>query len=290
MERGVCMIRSHSKTVILQNYSTSAKLYLLDSRGRNTAALIEVDILSKEKKVLAFDEKSDLRKIGINPQTLEPESACFCFERNRWVFFENFEQKPLSLLKSLEHNCSGEVEIIQRNSTDQLWLLKMETQSATQFYIYNKDNDKLVFLGAKQKNFESKPIIIESKDNFPLVCYLTIPPRINNLPLPMILLVHSGPNYPDQLLQHQSFAAEGYAVMSVNFRGSCGFGKNFLNASVGEWGRKMQEDLIDATVWAIKENIADSKKIGIYGHFYGGYATFIHRFLPVGSLFADHQT
>jgi dipeptidyl aminopeptidase/acylaminoacyl peptidase len=72
---------------------------------------------------------------------------------------------------------------------------------------------------------------------------------------------------------HQWLANRGYAVLSVNFRGSTGFGKNFTNAGNLEWGAKMQDDLIDAVSWAVQSGIADPNKVAIMGGSYGGYAT-----------------
>lgn len=76
-------------------------------------------------------------------------------------------------------------------------------------------------------------------------------------------------------MTHQWLADRGYAVLSVNFRGSNGFGKKFFNAGNRQWGLKMQDDLIDAVNWAITNKIADPKKIAIMGGSYGGYATLV---------------
>jgi len=74
---------------------------------------------------------------------------------------------------------------------------------------------------------------------------------------------------------HQLLANRGYAVLSVNFRGSTGFGKSFLNAGNREWSKKMHDDLIDAVDWAIDKGIADPEKVAIMGGNYGGYATLV---------------
>ena len=92
----------------------------------------------------------------------------------------------------------------------------------------------------------------------------------------MVLLVHGGPWARDDYgfnPQHQWLANRGYAVLSVNFRGSTGFGKAFLNAGDLQWGRKMHDDLLDAVDWAVKRGIADRARVAIMGGSYGGYAT-----------------
>lgn len=97
-------------------------------------------------------------------------------------------------------------------------------------------------------------------------------------PLPMVLYVHGGPwgrdNWGYESI-HQWLANRGYAVLSVNFRGSTGFGKALTNAGNLEWGARMHDDLIDAVDWAIKKEIADPDRMAIMGGSYGGYATLV---------------
>src|SRR5262249_35595821 len=118
----------------------------------------------------------------------------------------------------------------------------------------------------------------ESRDGLSLVSYLTLPVGVEPKKLPMVLLVHGGPWHRDSWgyePQAQWLANRGYAVLQVNFRGSTGFGKKFLDAGNQEWGRKMHDDLIDAVAWAVKEGYADPKKVAIMGGSYGGYAALV---------------
>jgi len=120
-----------------------------------------------------------------------------------------------------------------------------------------------------------EPIKIVSRDGLSMQCYLTLPVGGNKSNLPLVLLVHGGPWSRDSWgydAQVQWLANRGFAVLQVNFRGSSGFGKRFLNAGKKEWGRKMQNDLTDAVNWAVDKGIADSKRIAIFGASYGGYA------------------
>ena len=99
-----------------------------------------------------------------------------------------------------------------------------------------------------------------------------------NEPLPLVLLVHGGPWARDAWgydTEHQLLANRGYAVLSVNYRGSTGFGKEFTNAGNKEWAGKMHDDLIDAVDWAVNEKIADPARVAIMGGSYGGYATLV---------------
>jgi dipeptidyl aminopeptidase/acylaminoacyl peptidase len=134
-----------------------------------------------------------------------------------------------------------------------------------------------------------KPVELRSRDGLTLVGYLTLPAGSSGAsaretgirpasPVPMVLDVHGGPWARDSYGfngEHQWFANRGYAVLSVNYRGSTGFGKKFINAGDHEWARNMHNDLLDAVDWAIKEKIAQPDKIAIYGGSYGGYATLV---------------
>jgi dipeptidyl aminopeptidase/acylaminoacyl peptidase len=122
-------------------------------------------------------------------------------------------------------------------------------------------------------------VTIKSRDGLDLVSYVTLPnDSTDKAPQPMVLVVHGGPWARDAFgfnSVHQWLANRGYAVLSVNFRSSTGFGKAFVNAGDREWGRRMDDDLLDAVAWAIDQKIADPRKIAIMGGSYGGYATLV---------------
>ena len=126
---------------------------------------------------------------------------------------------------------------------------------------------------------------IKSRDGLELVSYLTLPKWSDpdgdgrpNQPVPMVLNVHGGPWARDNWgydPEHQLLANRGYAVLAVNYRGSTGFGKEFLHKARREWAGKMHDDLIDAVNWAVEQKIAQKDKVAIMGGSYGGYATLV---------------
>jgi dipeptidyl aminopeptidase/acylaminoacyl peptidase len=159
------------------------------------------------------------------------------------------------------------------------------------YYLYDRPNKKAEFLFTNRKALEDQPlaamhpVVIKSRDGLDLVSYLTLPKAADpkdtgrpSEPLPMVLLVHGGPWGRDAWgydALHQLLANRGYAVLSVNYRGSTGFGKQFTNAGNKEWAQKMHDDLIDAVDWAVAEKIADPARVAIMGGSYGGYATLV---------------
>jgi len=149
------------------------------------------------------------------------------------------------------------------------------------YYSYSVDSKKGTFLFYTRPELEGLPLAemkavsITARDGMNIHCYLTVPIGTEAKNLPSVINVHGGPWYRDSWGYHpgvQWMTNRGYAVLQVNFRGSTGYGKEYVNASNKEWGGKMQDDVTDATKWLIEQGIADPKRIAIYGGSYGGFA------------------
>jgi dipeptidyl aminopeptidase/acylaminoacyl peptidase len=186
----------------------------------------------------------------------------------------------------------GDITIASRTLDDKQWIVAfLMDNGPVRYYHFDRPSRKERFLFTNRKALEDQPLqkmhplVIKSRDDLNLVSYLTLPPGSDSdgngrpeKPVPMVLNVHGGPWGRDSWgfdSEHQLYANRGYAVLSVNFRGSTGFGKNFVNAGDKEWAGKMHDDLIDAVDWAIKEKVAQPDKIAIMGGSYGGYATLV---------------
>lgn len=151
------------------------------------------------------------------------------------------------------------------------------------FYLYDADTQKLSFLFARAPwiNPEAmaamEPFAIKARDGVSLHGFLTRPVGKEDAKnLPMVVFVHGGPYGIRDAWEYdpivQVLASRGYAVLQVNFRGSGGYGDAFMKSGYGEWGAKMQDDVTDATRWAIEQGAADARRICIFGGSYGGYA------------------
>jgi dipeptidyl aminopeptidase/acylaminoacyl peptidase len=266
---------------------TGDVLYLTDSRGRDTGALTTLDIRSGKQTVVAQDPKCDAGDVMLHPTERALQAVSFDYDRNHWVFKDPAVEADFAQLKKV---ADGEITVTSRTLDDKHWIVAfMLDNGPVRYYHYDRDAKKARFLFSNRKSLEGQPlqkmhpVIIKARDGLDLVSYLTLPPGADpegkgrpNQPVPMVLFVHGGPWGRDTWGYnpvHQFLANRGYAVLSVNFRGSTGFGKKFVNAGDREWGRKMHDDLIDAVDWAVKEKIADPDKVAIAGGSYGGYAT-----------------
>ena len=267
---------------------TSDILYMIDSRGRNTAALMALNLNTGEKKLIFEYPKADLSDIMIHPTEKTIEAAASDYLRTEWKILDESIKPDMDYLKTVT---DGDVNVTDRSLDDNFWAIAYtKDDGPVNYYIYDRSEKKAKFLFTNRKALEDAklsnmyPVIIKSRDGLDLISYLTLPYGSSSedyhpsKPLPMVLFVHGGPWARDSWgynSYHQWFANRGYAVLSVNFRGSTGLGKDFINAANMEWAGKMHNDLIDAVNWAVEEGIAQKDKIAIMGGSYGGYSTLV---------------
>jgi dipeptidyl aminopeptidase/acylaminoacyl peptidase len=195
-------------------------------------------------------------------------------------------------LDFLEARLEGDFGVQSRTDDDSKWVVWNDpVTSPSKVYLYDRTAGTLTEFYTTRPELEGAPlqpmhpVEIPARDGLTLVSYLTLPPGsdpdadgVPNAAAPMVLLVHGGPWARDAYgfnRAHQWLANRGYAVMSVNFRGSTGLGKHFVNAANLEWGAAMHDDLIDAVNWAVARGIAQKDKVAIMGGSYGGYATLV---------------
>lgn len=265
---------------------SNAVSYLIDSRGRNTAALYAYDMATKKSTLLAEDPKSDLYGIMTHPTEKTLQAVAFYYDRVAWKVLDPAIAQDIDFLKGVE---DGDMSVVSRTLDDKTWVVVFTRDNGpARYYRYDRADKNAAFLFTDREKLEGLvlakmvPAVIKSRDGLDMVCYYSLPPDsdedgngIPDQPLPMVLYVHGGPwgrDYWGFDSIHQWLANRGYAVLSVNFRGSTGLGKSFINAGNLQWGRKMHDDLLDAVNWSVQQKIADPEKIAIMGGSYGGYA------------------
>ncbi len=276
-------------TAILGFDRTNNNIYLLDSRNRNTAVLKLHNLLNGEEEVIAQNDLADITIGAIHPRDRTIQMVWVNYDKISYQVLDKSIEKDINYLTSFN---KGVLHITSRTLDDSIWIVGYASDEAPlKFYKYNRNLTQAEPLFSTHPDLEQyklqkmHPVIIKSRDGLNLVSYITFPAgstldKFNrpNYKSPLIIYVHGGPNARDVWgfnTTHQWLANRGYAVLSINYRGSTGFGRNFLNAANMEWGNKMHNDLIDGVNWAISNNIADKDKIAIMGGSYGGYATLV---------------
>ena len=262
-------------------------MYWADARGRNTAALIEQDIASGQTRVLAQDGRADITAGLADNQTGRVQAYELDYLKNEYVAVDPAIKGDLAFLKK---EAQGSFWINSRSDDGEKWIVTIDrvTEPSSTF-LYQRKGQRLTKLYTARPELEGAPLVqmlpqeITSRDGLTLVSYLTLPKDADpkgsgkaGKPVPMVLLVHGGPWARDGYgynSAHQWLANRGYAVLSVNFRGSTGFGKKFISSGDMQWGRKMHDDLLDAVDWAVAEGVTTRDKVAIMGGSYGGYAT-----------------
>jgi dipeptidyl aminopeptidase/acylaminoacyl peptidase len=288
-----------AQTTSIVGFSRDGTLeYNIDSRGRNTSALTETNTKTGQTRVLFESPQADVSGTVMHPRDKTVQAVSTNYTRTSWTVLDKAIEADFAYLEQV---ADGDVTITSRTLDDTRWIVAyLMDNGPVRYYRYDRTPapaggagtaGRATFLFTNRKAIENTtlatmtPVVIKSRDGLSLVSYLTLPVGAATSPgaapaspLPMVLNVHGGPWARDSWGfsgMHQWLANRGYAVLSVNYRGSTGFGKNFINAANSEWARKMHDDLLDAVKWAVESKIADPARVGIMGGSYGGYATLV---------------
>lgn len=258
------------------------RIFLKDSRGVNATRLVALDPDTGEIEVLAEDPKYDVSEVLVHPDTREIQAIAFTKARTEWTVLDDEIRKDFAVIERLH---PGDFSVVSRDKGDKNWLVAFTNDdSGPSYYSYDREADEGAHLFDAWPELDRyelarmEPVRFTARDGLEIHGYLTIPPGAEREDLPMVLNVHGGPWARDEWgydPEAQWLANRGYACLQVNFRGSTGYGKEFLNAGDREWGAKMHDDLVDAVGWAVGEGIADPERVAIYGGSYGGYAALV---------------
>jgi len=260
-----------------------ALAYLLVEQPSGPDSIVSWNPATDERRELLRDAVVDPAKVIYKRGTSIPIGALYLGDRPRTRFFDE-TSADARLQRSLEQAFDGQAVFITSSSRDgrlamvQVW----SGSNPGDFYVFDTQAKKadLVVSRSQWVDPESaavvQPIALKARDGLPLHGFVTRAKGSEGKRLPMVVMPHGGPFfvYDDGAYDRESqlLAAAGYAVLQVNFRGSSNYGRMHAHAGGREWGGKMQDDLTDATRWAVAEGIADSAKICMYGASYGGYA------------------
>ena len=278
------------QTTHLINFDVQGStLYMFDSRGRDTSALVAVDTETGSVRELAADPRADAAGVMVNPVTGRPQAAAFAYDRIAWQILDDSIAADFGRLACAER---GEFYVSSKTMDDLVWIVEYEGDDGPKaYYLYTRETGEAEYLFSDRPDLEPADLArmrtatVKSRDGLDMVVYYTMPPGSTDTgadppggPLPAVLYVHGGPWARDiwgYNPVHQFLANRGYVVISPNFRGSTGFGKRFVNAGDLEWAGAMHDDLLDVVDWAVGQGITDREKVAIMGGSYGGYAALV---------------
>ncbi|MDT9339692.1 S9 family peptidase [Trichodesmium erythraeum 21-75] len=256
-------------------------LYISGNHDANAQRLLALDLRDGQEKVIAEDSQYDISGIITHPTTRTIQAVGFYKDKLEWQVLDDSITADFEFLKAAH---KGEFRIVDRTLQDLNWLVAYFTDDGpVYYYAYDRTAKTTTFLFTNQPKLEGlqlapmEPISYVARDGLTIHGYLTKPVGVST-PTRAVLLVHGGPWTRDTWGykgQAQWLANRGYVVLQVNFRGSTGYGKDFLNAGNREWGAKMHDDLIDGVNWLVEKGIANKDEIAIMGGSYGGYSTLV---------------
>jgi dipeptidyl aminopeptidase/acylaminoacyl peptidase len=259
-----------------------ARMFLKDSREANASRLVRLDLLTEEVDILAEDPDYDVSDVLVHPDTREVQAAAFTRARTEWIVLDKAVREDFAAIAKLH---PGDFAVVSRDRADENWLVAFTADDGPlSYYAYDRDEKLGNHLFDDRPELKEytlapmEPVSFEARDGLKIHGYLTVPPALGRQKQPMVLNVHGGPWARDLWgydPEAQWLANRGYACLQVNYRGSTGYGKRFLNAGNREWGAKMHADLVAAVGWAVEEGIADPERVAIYGGSYGGYAALV---------------
>ena len=275
---------SHRIEAALGFSANDAIAYLQVENTDGPDSIVAWDLARDERKVVLRDATVDPGRIIYRTGTHIPIGAMILSDRARNVFFDP-DSVDAKQYRALEKALPEEVVHITSGTRDGKLLLAQawSGNDPGQVFLYDTVNREAqnVFIRRDWMDVATlaqvQGISLKARDGTMLHGFITRPPQDSHgKPMPMVVLPHGGPigvadtwGYGEEA---QLLAAAGYAVLQVNYRGSSNYGRAFQQAGAQQWGRKMQDDLTDATRWAIQNSYADASRICIYGASYGAYA------------------
>lgn len=259
--------------------------WALSNRGRDKVALVRLELATGAETVVYATPEVDVDQVLISRKTHAPWMAHSMPDYPR---HEAFDPHLRTRLMALSNDKPAEIYVTSVADDERTMTVAVVTDRGTKNYLYAGNSAEPELLGENSLSYLApklspvQPMSFTSRDGVELHGYLTLPVGVAPVKLPLVLLVHGGPWARDRWgagatnrSVRQFLANRGYAVLQVNYRGSSGYGRAFLEKAIGEFAGKMHDDLIDGVQWAVKSGVADPARVAIYGASYGGYAALV---------------
>jgi len=256
--------------------------YLWVEQPTGPDAIVSWNPQTDERRMLLRDEVVDPGQIIVQPGTRVPVGVLYFGDAPRARFFDE-GSATARLYRTLQAALGGPVHVTSSTRDgSRVLVATWSGRNPGDFYIYDTATRNARHLASRSewidpdKSAEVRPFALTARDGLPLHGFLTVPSGSSGRNLPMVVVPHGGPigvfDSGRYDMEAQLLAAAGYAVLQVNFRGSANYGRAHTEAGKQQWGAAMQDDVTDATHWAIGQGVADKARICIYGASYGAYA------------------
>ena len=262
-------------------FADKKTLYIMGSHEANAQRLLALNLDTKEETVIAQDDQYDVGGVVIHPTERRIQAVSFYRDKLEWQVLDESIAADFEAISQVRR---GQFSISSRDLADLHWIVSYLTDDGpVYYYLYERESRSSTLLFSNRPELEDlplapmEPVSYSARDGLTIHGYLTRP-SAGDAPYPTVLLVHGGPwardiwGYSPTV---QWLANRGYAVLQLNFRGSTGYGKSFINAGNRQWAATMHDDLIDGVNWLIDQGVADPQKTAIMGGSYGGYATLV---------------
>jgi dipeptidyl aminopeptidase/acylaminoacyl peptidase len=257
-------------------------LLATSSVGAQTGRLVRIDIATGAAEVLAEDPEADVQGVRLQPDTREPQIVTLLKDRSEYLVLDPSVAADLDAVRALH---PGDPTFEDADDADTTWLIGFTNDSGpVSYFSYDRASRTGRFLFEARPELsrfelaEMEPFSFTARDGLTVHGYASFPPGADRSALPTVVNVHGGPWVRDVWGYHpeaQWLANRGYLCLQVNYRGSTGYGKSFVNAGDREWGGRMHDDLVDAVAYAVSQGWTDPARVAIYGGSYGGYAALV---------------
>lgn len=260
-------------------------LWALSNRNRDKLALVKIDLRTGKESVVYADPRVDVSQAILSRMTHEPLAVVVNPNYQEWHFFDPALKRVIEKVQLDQSHAS--VEVTSRSRDEKILTITTTSDKEAKTLLYNQSTDEWLVLGFQFRSRIAErgaspaehPIQFTSRDGLLLHGYLTTPNAQAIKNLPTVVYVHGGPWTRNVIYDHDPMpiflANRGYAVLQVNYRGSTGYGRAFTEAAVGEFGAKMQLDLLDGIDYLTRLGITDPANVAIMGASFGGYATMV---------------
>ena len=280
------------RTVATYNFKESAQplfftfddaaAYVASNVGRDKTAIFEYDLATGQEGRRIFEhDEVDVHQLMYSRRRKLLTGVRYETDRAHYAFFDPERER---IQKAIDAALPGAENVLtSHDRAERRFVVHSGSdRNIGSYYLFDADTGEVVKLFDvapwldPEQMADMRPIRFTARDGLSIPGFLTLPRDVEARGLPLIVNPHGGPWHRDTWgfdAEVQFLANRGYAVLQINFRGSTGYGRSFLEASFGQWGLSMQDDITDGVRWAIESGVADPERIAIYGGSYGGYAT-----------------